>query len=85
MEGMEGIESWEQQKSNMSADFHLDPNKAGDPVEKLIGEVGPEGAFDELMEKLEQNPNDEEARREANLLVNRLEDLASRLRGKVGH
>ena len=69
----------------VSAEFHPDPNKTGDPVERLIGEVGPEGAFDELMEKLEQNPNDDEARRQASLLVNRLEDLASRLRGKVGH
>ncbi len=68
-----------------SADFHLDPSKQGDPVESLLEKKGAEDAFDELMSKLEQNPNDEEARRQANLLVNRLEDLVSRLREKTQH
>ncbi|MDD2657488.1 MAG: hypothetical protein PHD04_02385 [Candidatus Pacebacteria bacterium] len=86
-EGMElpGRGKWFEEHKDISPDFHLDPSKEVDPTERLVEKVGPEGAFDELMERLEQNPNDEEARRQANLLVNRFEDLASRLRGKVGH
>ena len=82
---MEGPQSWENQKKRMSPEFHPDPNKTVDPVEKLLEEVGPEGAFDELMDRLDKNPGDIEARRQANLLVNRLEDLSSRLRGKIQH
>lgn len=79
--------TWEDQKKMMpkSPDFHLDPSKEVDPVEKILEEYGPTGAFDELMEKLEEHPNDQEIRRQANLLVNRLEDLSSRLRGKIQH
>jgi hypothetical protein len=82
---MEEMPTWEDQKKKMSPDFHLDPNKEVDPVEKLLEELGPTEAFDALMEKLEENPDDQEARRQANLLVNRLEDLSSRLRGKIQH
>ena len=84
---IEGEQTWEKQKEKMerSPEFHLDPSKQTDPVEKLIEEIGPEGAFDELMERLDKDPNDTEARRQANLLVNRFEDLASRLRNKIGH
>lgn len=78
---------WEDQKKKMevSPDFHLDPTKQIDPVEKLLEERGPTGAFDRLMEQLEQDPNNQEVRRQANLLVNRLEDLSSQLRGKIQH
>lgn len=77
--------SWEERKKKLSADFHLDPSKEIDPVESLIEKYGPEGAYDHLMDHLEQSPNDEEVRRRANLLVNRLEDLTAKLRGKIGH
>ena len=72
----------------MSPDFHLDPNKQTDPIEKLVAEKDLEDAFDELMDKLDKNPDDAETRRQANLLVNRVDDLkelASRLREKIGH
>jgi hypothetical protein len=72
-------------REGFSADFHLDPNKGTDAVEKLLEKLGPEGAFDELMDQLEQNPDDLETRRQANLLVNRLEDLSSRLKTRIGH
>lgn len=68
-----------------SADFHLDPKKDEDPVESLIEKLGTEGAFDELTDQLENNPNDPEVRRRATLLVNRLEDLTNKLRGKLSH
>lgn len=68
-----------------TADFHLDPEKATDPLEKLLEKLGPEDAFEELMDQLEKNPDDAEARRQANLLVNRLDDLVSRLKEKIQH
>ena len=84
---MEEMPTWEEQKKMMSKspDFHLDPTKEIDPVEKLLDEYGPNAAFDELMEKLDRNPSDQELRRQANLLVNRLEDLSSQLRGRIQH
>lgn len=94
MEGMNeemGKVSWENQKMivgdpALSPDFHLDTNKVVDPVERLLEDLGsPTAAFDELMDRLDKNKNDTEARRMAELLVNRLEDLSSRLRGKIGH
>ena len=66
-------------------DYHLDPSKSGDPLEKMVEDMGIEGAFDELVSKLESNPTDAEAQRQANLLINRLEDFASQLRGKIQH
>ena len=86
-----GKVSWENQKMKVgdparSPDFHLDASKVVDPVEKLMEDLGsPTAAFDELMDRLDRNKNDTEARRMAELLVNRLEDFSSRLRGKIGH
>jgi hypothetical protein len=68
-----------------SADFHLDPKKQIDPVETLVDSLGPEGAFDTLMDELEKNPEDRETRRRATLLVNRLNDLSARLKQKIQH
>ncbi len=84
IEGMEEA-SWEHQKSkaHTSPDFHLDPSKATDPVEKLLEDLSPTDAFDELMDRLDKNQDDAEARRQASLLVNRLEDFARRLKGKI--
>lgn len=85
MEGMDRKQTWEGQKENQTEAFHLDPNKQVDVVEGLLERFGPEGAVDDVMARLDKNPGDTELRREANLLVNRLEDLSSRLRGKIQH
>lgn len=74
--------SWEFQKQKMenpakSPDFHLE--KKEDPVEKLIDQFGPDGAFDELIAKLDADPENAELRRQANLIVNRIEDLRRRV------
>lgn len=83
---MEDIHSWEQQRiKKASFDFHPDPTKEIDPVEKLLEKYGPDGAFEKIMEGLNSNPNDEELRRQANLLVNRLDDWSSQLRAIVQH
>ena len=66
-------------------DFHLDPKKDRDPVESLVEKLGTEGAFDELADQLENNPDDPEVRRRATLLVNRLEDLTNKLKAKLSH
>ncbi|MBU6388789.1 hypothetical protein KGQ72_02870 [Patescibacteria group bacterium] len=86
IEGMREA-SWEDQKNrlNTSESFHMDPSKAIDPIEKLLEDLGPTGAFDELMDRLDKNPNDAETRRQASLLVNRFEDLAGRLRVRIQH
>lgn len=47
-------------------------------VEDAIG-----NAFDAVMEKLEKNPNDVELNRQANLLLNRADDISDRLRAKL--
>lgn len=90
----EGLQqsSWEEQKKKglmAQEGFHLDPSKSTDPVEKLIADLGTEDdAFDTLMARLEKNPDDAEARRQANLLVNRVDDLkkvVDQLRTKIQH
>jgi hypothetical protein len=81
----EKMPAWDDQMRRDPASFHPDPKKMQDPVEVMLEQRGPETAFDDLMEKLEKDPNDPETRRQANLLVNRLEDLSSRLRGKIQH
>lgn len=84
---LEGIEDYAEQKKKglMAEGFHLDPKKEVDPVEKLLEDLGPEGAFDELMDRLDKNPSDAETERQAKLLVNRFEDFASRLKGRMQH
>lgn len=54
---MEGIET---RRFTESADFHLDPKKQIDPVETAVDNLGPEEAFDRLMDELEKNPEDTE-------------------------
>ena len=76
---------WADKKDKPTEDFHPDPSKEIDPVETLLEKEGPEGAFDELMDRLDRNPNDEEARRQLLLLRNRLTDLISRMNTKIGH
>lgn len=66
-------------------DFHLDPKKEGDPVEKLIQEIGPENALEKLTEQIKNDPSNPELRRQANLLLNRVDDLTRALRDRVSH
>lgn len=64
-----------------TAELHLDPKKLEDPVEKIIDRTGDiDEAFDEIQEALDRDPGNPELRRQANLLVNRADDLAKRLR-----
>ncbi len=86
MEGMETGE-WENKKNTIAYDaaFHADPEKQHDEVEALLERLGPDGAVDELNERLANNPEDAEARRMANLLANKLEELLSQLREKTQH
>ncbi len=76
-----GIEMPMEEWKKPTADFHPDPSKLEDPVEKVIDRTGDlEAAFDEISVALEKDPNNPELRRQANLLINRAEDLAGRLR-----
>ncbi|OIP59095.1 MAG: hypothetical protein AUK19_02645 [Candidatus Moranbacteria bacterium CG2_30_45_14] len=80
-EGMQ-TKAWEEP----TADFHLDPKKMVDPVESLLEKSGDADiAFDTVMESLEKDPNNPEIRRQANLLINRLDDLTNKLRNKISH
>lgn len=72
-------------QEGFSANFHPDEKKQTDVVEKLVEKLGPDDAFDVVMEQLERDPENPEFRRQANLLVNRLDDLVSRLKEKISH
>lgn len=71
---IEGVEEWKERKERglMSDEsFHLDPNKTVDPVEKLLEELGPTKAFDELAEHLPPD-TDREVVRQMKLILNRV-------------
>ncbi len=69
-----------------TADFHPDLDKATDPVEKIIERSGSmEVAVDNINAALEKDPNNAELRRQASLLANRFEDLATKLRKKTSN
>lgn len=72
IEGMQEA-SWEHQKSKMdkTPDFHLDPNKTEDPVEKLLEDLGPTKAFDELADQLPLN-TDKEIVRQMKFILNKV-------------
>jgi hypothetical protein len=86
-EGMEspGRGKWFEEHKDISPDFHLDPTKERDPVEDLLRYHTPEDAVAVLEEKLKSNPDDGEARRQLNLIHNRLQDLLSHVGGIVKH
>ncbi len=84
---MEGLgEGWQNIKP---VEFRADPGS--DPaIEKQLkgeGVTNPDDAmtdlFDELMSRLDENPDDAEANRQAYVLVNRYDELARRLRAKI--
>ncbi|MBI5405599.1 hypothetical protein HY972_00985 [Candidatus Kaiserbacteria bacterium] len=85
----EGLQegSWEEQKRNLdkNPDFHMDTSKEVDPVERLVEQLGWEGALERVQENLDKNPNDEEARRQANLMVNLMNKKMQGLRDKLSH
>ena len=54
----------------------MDPNKEIDPVEKLVAEIGIEGALADINARLDVNPDDAEARRQATLIISRADDIA---------
>ncbi len=69
-----------------TADFHPDPEKTTDPVEKLIERSGSmDVAVDEINAALAKDPNNAELRRQASLLANRFDDLAAKLREKTSN
>ena len=82
---IEGMENWEEQKRKMetSPDFHLE-NRV-DPVEKLIEQVGWEDALAQINDSLEQNPDDQEARRQATLIVNLYDGKVQSIKNKLQH
>lgn len=80
-----GRGKWFEEHKDFSPDFHLDPAKEGDPAEDLLRRYTPEDAVTMLEEKLKNNPDDEEARRQLNLIHNRLQDLLSHVGGIVKH
>ncbi len=79
------IEMPEGEWRKATPDFHPDPNKEVDPVEDLIERIGFESAVDEIIDRVSKNPNDPEIRRQANLIMNRCDDLAAGLRQKLIH
>jgi hypothetical protein len=81
---LEGMDFWSEKKEKPSEEFHLDPSKEVDPAEILLEREGQEGAVAELEERLKVNPNDTEARRQLDLIHNRLSDLLERI-GRIIH
>lgn len=76
--------SWEQKKQNPSEYFHINPPE--DDVEKLVRKIGLEAAIIEVMARLDEHPDDNEARRQAHLLVERGEEIekaVTSLRAKI--
>lgn len=72
-------------RASRGAEFHPDPEKQVDPAERLIEKLGPDGAVDEITARLEADPSNEELRRQANLLLNRLDELVEKFRRKISH
>ncbi len=70
---IEGVEEWGKKKEHLhdSPDFHLDPNKTMDPVEKLLDELGPTKAFDELVDQLPPD-TDKEVVRQMKFILNKV-------------
>ena len=86
IEGMQEASYKEQKKRGLTAEnFHLDPDKQIDPVEDLLLQRGPDEAVAYLEARLDKNPNDDEARRQLNLIRNRLADLVTQISSRIDH
>ncbi|MBI4088888.1 hypothetical protein HY415_02225 [Candidatus Kaiserbacteria bacterium] len=57
-----GQGEWWRAQKDTPPEFHPDPNKMEDPIEKLIERRGPSGAFDELVNQLPPDTNPEVVR-----------------------
>lgn len=80
---MEGMQSWEEQKGSMSADFHL--AERVDPAESLAERYGLEEAIEILLEKMKENPSDPETRRQTALLLKQLDEKLQPLRKQISN
>ena len=81
---MPGQGEWKKSQVEMSPDFHLDTNKV-DEVEKLIQRVGWEDALIQINDNLTNNPDDEEAHRQATLIVRLYDEKIKPLKDKLQH
>ncbi len=68
----EGVFSSRANPNIVEVGYRADPNS--DELEKLIEKFGPSDAFEELLGRLADNPDDVESRRQANLLIHRYAD-----------
>ena len=64
-----GQGEWKKAQREMSPEFHPDPNKMTDPVDRLL-ELDPNRAFDELVDKLPPD-TDPEVVRQMKLILNK--------------
>lgn len=80
-----GSKKWYIERGAVDPDLHPDTTKDRDPVEELLKQRGPGNAVAELEERLNDNPNDSEARRQLSLIRNRLSDLLSRINNRIQH
>jgi len=82
---IEGVEEWGKKKEHLhdSPDFHLETKV--DPVETLIQEVGWEDALSQINDNLGRKPNDQEARRQATLIVRLYDERVKSLKDKLQH
>ena len=79
-----GQGEWRKSQVEMSPDFHLDSSKV-DEVEKLIQRVGWDDALTQINDKLTNNPDDAEARRQATLIVKLYDEKVKVLKDKLQH
>jgi len=75
---------WRKSRIEASPDFHLDTGKI-DPVETLIGQVGWEDALAQIDDNLNKNPEDQEARRQASLIVKLYDERVKPIRDRLQH
>ena len=78
-----GMGEWRKSRIETSPDFHLDTKI--DDVEKLIQEVGWEDALSQINDNLGRKPNDQEARRQATLIVRLYDEKIRALKDKLQH
>ncbi len=82
---LEGVEAWEKQKARSAKDpaFHM--AEVIDPVQALIDRIGWDGAFEQIQEEFNSNPDDPEARRQAKLVVTLMEKRTADFKEKLNH
>jgi hypothetical protein len=78
-----GMGEWKKAQMETSPDFHLDTKI--DDVERLVNQIGLDDALVQITEKFEQNPDDQEARRQATLILKIHDDRVKKLRDRLQH